>query len=288
MAASSIDVVGPRPITFTDSTGHQQSVPLSGLEVVGSKVQVSAAWQKLNVYKPAELVLISAIATAQLATGQIAPPPVATPLPAIVFSASTPGSEGNGIKVTVNTEAGGTVFKGTLDLKVAETDSYPGLTTGTDVLKAIGVDQAPAGPSDPRQGTGLVQVVAATKPGAGLPADNQVLSYKDGKALDVKAADNKTVLFLLVPRPGYGGSDLTVKVGLDPGGTSFTVTATYAPAAAVPVPITALSPLPAPLAFVIAAAAPPSGLALPPETAATVSLAGGAPGVAATGVAFTA
>lgn len=45
MAASAkVDVVGTSPISFTDSTGAQKSVPLSALKFSGSRPDIADDW----------------------------------------------------------------------------------------------------------------------------------------------------------------------------------------------------------------------------------------------------
>jgi hypothetical protein len=63
------------------------------------------------------------------------------------------------------------------------------------------------------------------------------------------------------------------------------VTAAYDSGAQASIALTDLSALPAAVSFVVTASAPPSGVAVP--FARDVPLTGGAPGIAATGVAYT-
>ncbi|HEX4245225.1 MAG TPA: hypothetical protein VHY77_06650, partial [Acidimicrobiales bacterium] len=126
--STNTDVVGPRPISFTDQHGAQRSVPLSGLEIVGSIVQVRSSWAAS--FDAADLPVIGALATSRLAAGELAAPALAPPLPAVVFKAAVPGEEGNGISVSVVTKPGPpppTVFAATLTLSASETDIYSGL-----------------------------------------------------------------------------------------------------------------------------------------------------------------
>ena len=43
-ASAAVDVVGTSPISFTDSTGAQRSVPLSALTFSGSKPDIADDW----------------------------------------------------------------------------------------------------------------------------------------------------------------------------------------------------------------------------------------------------
>jgi hypothetical protein len=284
--STSSDVVGPRPISFTDQHGGQRSVPLSGLEIVGTKVQVRSSWT--TAFDAPDLPVIAALATSRLAAGELAAPAMAPPLPAVMFKAAVAGEEGNGITVSVVTKPGPpapTVFAATLTLNAAETDTYTGLAGAADAFKTVGVDTAPTNPGDPPLGTGLVQVVASGAKADGTPkSDTYAIKTK---AVDIKAQDGTTTLFSVVPRAGYPGTEMNVVIALDPSGTTFSLTATYAPAASQDVAIDKLDTLPASLAFLVSAGDPPSGRAVPSTTSATVALTGGAPGIAASGVAFT-
>jgi hypothetical protein len=284
--STSTDVVGPRPISFTDQHGSQRSVPLSGLEIDGSKVEVRSSWTAS--FDAADLPLIAALATSRLAAGELAAPALPSPRPAVLFKAAVPGEEGNGISVAIATKPGPpapTVFAATLTLNASESDVYPGLAGAADAFKTVGVDTAPVNPGDPPRGTGLVQVVAAGAKAAGLPkSDTYPITTA---AVDIKAQDDTTTLFSVAARAGYPGSDLSVIVALDPSGTTFSLTATYAPAASHDVAIDELATLPASIAFLVTAGDPPSGRAVPSTSSATVALTGGGPGIAASGVAFT-
>lgn len=67
--------------------------------------------------------------------------------------------------------------------------------------------------------------------------------------------------------------------------TVASVTAAYDSGAQSKIDLTDLGSMPAAVSFVVTASAPPGGLAIPFER--DVSLTGGAPGIAATGVAYT-
>ena len=105
MAASTeVDVVGTAPISFTDSTGAQKSVPLSALEFSGSSPSArSGPRQGLGdrIQWPPDAKTVLAVATARLAAGELTPPPVRPPSPAIAVTATHPGPESNNIVVTV-------------------------------------------------------------------------------------------------------------------------------------------------------------------------------------------
>ena len=101
MAASAVvDVVGTSPISFTDSTGAQKSVPLSALEFSGSALQLARTpWTgSPNSSRQTRQTLL-AVATARLAAGELTPPPIRPPSPAIAVTAVHPGPESNNIVV---------------------------------------------------------------------------------------------------------------------------------------------------------------------------------------------
>jgi len=152
----------------------------------------------------------------------------------------------------------------------------------------------PRPPGDPPAGTGLVTVQSGSATGTGLPYDKQSLKVKPKTPTAVLASDNKTPLFMLVPRADYTGqgqSSIVVKVGLDQGGNTFTLTASYDAGNATTIPATQIStqpplnPLPTSVAFLVTAQTPPGGLAEP--AALPITLSGGAPGIAATGIVYT-
>jgi len=97
MAASAkIDVVGTAPISFTDSTGAQKSVPLSALTFSGSKPDIADHWTP-EFNKAADKATVLAVAAARIAAGELTPPPTRPPSAAIALTAVHPGPESNNI-----------------------------------------------------------------------------------------------------------------------------------------------------------------------------------------------
>jgi hypothetical protein len=264
------DVTGGAPLVFTDSLGAQRSVPLSAFQFNGSTVEVVSAWK--SQFTAADLVIVNALTAAKAAGGEFTPPPVVPPAPAVLFTATTAGPEGNGISLTLAPDNGG-LLDAKLTITAKEVDTYSGLAGATAAAAAIGVDVAgpPPGPA------------AGSIGPAGLPKDGQTLSVKAATA--VLATDGTTTLFKLVARSGYTGTGIPVTVKLDAGGTTFTVQATYDAGVNPPVTVTGLGALPGPIAFLVTAKAPPSGYALPVSS--TIALSGGAPGIQATGTVYT-
>ena len=94
----------------------------------------------------------------------------------------------------------------------------------------------------------------------------------------------------MLPRADYAGSGgLSFAVHLDTSGPTFTIEATYdSSKESGPDPkitILTLDGLPAPVAYLVAATAPPAGAALP--AAGSVALTGGGSGLAASGLLYT-
>jgi hypothetical protein len=288
MAAAPVDVVGSSPITFTGSQGQQRFVPLSALQFSGSAIGLKPSWAAAFDGKETETLIT--LATAYASAGELTPPPVPPPSPAVLVTAAVAGSESNDIRVTVTPDAGtGLATKVKFDAKAV--DTYAGLTSAKSAAKAIGVNAATGDPNDPPAGTGVLVVKAPPAPATF--DDSKLPIAQNGNVtsagIDVKAADS-TVLFTLLPRGGYAASGgLTFSLTLGDGGTRFTITATYdsklESGEQAKVGVGDLGSLPAQVAFLIAASAPPSGALLP--TAATTQLSGGGPGLAANALLYT-
>ena len=277
---STVDVTGHSPLSFTNASGAQRGVPLSALEFVGSDVKLKSAWA--SKFSNAEQTTLLALAATLAAGGQLVPPPVAAPMPAISFTAAALGPEGNNITVTVAPDAGA-VLKAQVKITAKEVDTYAGLTDAKAAAMAVGVDTSTGKPGDPPEGSGLVKVKASGALGTGLPKDGQNLTVKS--ATNVLAADGTSTLFTLVPRAGAPSAGIPVKISVDSGTSTFSVQASCDTGSQPKVAMTNLGSLAAPVKFLVTASAPSSGLARP--MAGDVQLSGGAHGVAATGVAYT-
>ena len=284
MAVASVDVVGTTPISFTNSEGAQTVVPLSALEFAGSDLRVKAAWTA--VFDASEKTTLLALARARAAIGELTPPPSPPPRPALAFTATHVGPEGNGIVVTAAPDPG-PPLTATIAISAAETDTWPGLATGADAAMAIGVDAPTGTAGDPEAGTGLVVVkqgsvgasVKRAKAGSGV--------LKKATGVDIKDLDD-AVIFTLLPRADYVGKDgLSYAITVD--GSNFTVSATYdstkEAGAQAKVTIQTLGDVPDQVAYLVTASAPPSGAALP--VAGSAPLSGGSDGLAANGLLYT-
>ena len=246
---------GKAPITFSDSLGAQRAVPLSAFTFNGSTIALNSTWT--SVFTAQDQAILLALANAKVTAGELTPPPVIPPQPAIIFTAAVAGPQGNGITVTVTADPP-PLATAQLLITATETDTYSGLADATAAENQIGVDAAVVG--GPPVGTGVVMLKSGAATAAGLPKDGQSLKVKT--ATTVLAADGSTTLFTLVPRAGDGGPGIPVTVNLDPSGTTFTLTASY-DANNTSTKVSAengLGSLPASVAFLIAAQAPPRGL----------------------------
>lgn len=279
MAGASLHVTGTRPMSFTDSTGAQRFVPLSALELDGSEVKLKASWA--SSFSAPDATILLALAGERAASGDLKPPPVTPPVPAIAFTARTAGPESNGIVVTVTPDPG-PPLTATIAIAAKEVDAYGGLTGAKHAAQVIGVDTPTGNPGDPPAGTGLVRVKASANLTAALPKDGQVLSVK--AATPVLAPDD-TTLFTLLPRDGYTGTGIAVTIAVDAVAKTFTLHATHDSGPQPKVTLQTLDQLAAPVKFLVSAGAPPGGLA--PPAASTVPLSGGGLGIKATGVAYT-
>jgi hypothetical protein len=283
MAANTVDVAGHTPLSFTDSSGAQRFVPLSAFEFVGSDIQLKTAWA--TEFNNADQQILLAIAGARAAGGELVPPPVTPPAPAVTFTAAVAGTEGSGITVGVTPDPGSTtVLDAKAEITAQETDVYSSLVDATAAGQMIGVDVPGGSFVDAPVGTGLVRLKASQSPGDGLPKDGQSLTVKAAGA-NVLAADGSATLFTLVPRPGAPSGGVAVTVAVDSVAGTFTLTATFDAGSQPQIDLTDLDSLPAPVAFLVEASAPPGGLRIP--TAGDVQLTGGSPGIAATGIAYT-
>ncbi|WP_125776059.1 hypothetical protein [Antribacter gilvus] len=280
------DVIGSSPISFTDAQGSQRFVPLSALQIDGSALAVKSGWAAQ--LEPSEIATLLEVATARLAGGEISSPPVPAPQPALLVSAKHAGPEGNGITATV-TVSDDPPLEADLHLAVVQTNTYAGLATAKAAAQAIGVEKDPVAPGDPPRGTGLVVVKSSSvDASAALPkAGTQKKAKLDDTGLKVVDKDDKA-LFTLVPAADYTGADgLTAQVTVED--DTFTVEITYdsskEASADAPFSLADLT-LPPRAAYVVGVSAPPSGAGLPKPG--SVTLTGGAPGLTADGLLYTA
>lgn len=285
MATDTVDVIGSTPLSFTNAQGGQSVVPLSALQFSGSEITIKTAWTA--AFDASEQVTLLALAKAKAAVGELSPPPVPPPTPALGFTAKHLGPEGNAITVTSVTEKGKPTLTSTIALAVVQTNSFSGLADGSAAAHKLGVNTPTGTPGDPPAGTGLVVVKqGSTGASTKVPVASTAVLVKN-TGVNLKDSDDKTVC-TVQPRADYvgkGGLSYAVTVQ----GATFTITATYDSAkedgVQAPVTLLTLGDLAAPVAYLVSASAPPRGAALPADSSTTLS--GGAPGLAATGLAYT-
>jgi hypothetical protein len=278
MATSTVDVTGQTPLSFTDANGAQRFIPLSAFEFSGSKVELKSDWA--SEFTSAEQTILLALATAKAAAGELTPPPVVPPLAAVLFTAAVEGPEGNNITVAVTPDAG-TALTAKVKVNATESDTYTGLADADAAANAIGFDNPGAGQ---RQGTALVMLKESQAINAGMLPKAQTLAVK-AAGVDVIGSDNSTKLFNLVPRSGAPSAGIPVTITVDSTANTFDLQASYDAGNSTKIALSPLDPLPASVAYVVTATAPPGGIAMP--TTGNVQLSGGADGVAATGTAYT-
>ena len=229
MAASAkVDVVGTAPISFTDSTGAQKSVPLSALTFSGSKPDIADDWAP-EFNRAPDKTTVLAVAAARITAGELTPPPTRPPSPAIAVTAVQPGRESYNIVVAVTVKPGpdpSQPLSANLEFRATETDTYTGLRTATEAAEAIGVETSPG--SAPA-GAGLVMVKSGSVAAADTLPVNQAPALTP-TGFDVKDANSATLFSVVPARPVPSGSDgLSVDVRQDQSGTTFTVTVLVLP-----------------------------------------------------------
>jgi hypothetical protein len=291
--AATTAVVGSSPISFTNSNGEQQVIPLTALAFNGSQLQLKDDWKPPNTnITNSDQTILLALAQARVAVGELTPPPAPAPAPALAFTAAHIGPETNGITVTsAIAKQGDSPLTTTFAVTATETDTWSGLDSGDIAAQTIGVDTPPTKQGDPPAGTGLI-VVVNTSLGASskIPAKASSGTLKKATPVDLTDADGKVVC-AIAPRADYDGTGgLSYAVTIDPSGTTFTVTATYDSSKETgtqnPVTVLTLSSLPKQAAYLVTASAPATG-ALVPADKSSVQLSGGAPGLAAKGLLYT-
>lgn len=285
MATATADVIGSTPLSFTNSAGAQQVIPLSALEFNGSDIRLKTAWQA--VLDAGEQTTLLSLAKARAAVGELTPPPIPPPTPAINVTAAHSGPEGNGITVTVAVEKDVPALEAEITLSAVEVDTWAMLTDGDAAAFKIGVDAPTGVDGDPPGATGLIAVKKGSTGASTKPAVASSGVLKKATGVDLKDEDAAVVCTIL-PRADYVGKDgLSYAVTVQ--GSTFTVTATYDSTKEAgtqdPVTLLTLGDAAAPVAYLVSVGAPPRGAALPADSSAQLS--GGAAGLPASGLLYT-
>jgi hypothetical protein len=285
MATATADVNGSTPLSFTNSAGAQQVIPLSALEFNGSDIRLKTAWQA--VLDAGEQTTLLSLAKARAAVGELTPPPIPPPTPAISVTAAHSGPEGNGITVTVAVEKDVPALEAEITLSAVEVDTWAMLTDGDAASFKVGVDAPTGVDGDPPGATGLIAVKKGSTGASTKPAVASSGVLKKATGVDLKDEDAAVVCTIL-PRADYVGKDgLSYAVTVQ--GSTFTVTATYDSTKEAgtqdPVTLLTLGDTAAPVAYLVSVGAPPRGAALPANSSAQLS--GGAAGLPASGLLYT-
>ncbi len=285
MASATADVIGSTPLSFTNASGGQQAVPLSALEFNGSAISLKTAWQ--SAFDAGEQTTLLALAKARAAVGELSPPAVPPPAPALALAATHAGPQGNGITVTAAVEKDVPALEAEITLSAVEVDTWEGLADGDAAAFKIGVDAPTGADGAPPGATGLIAVKTGSTGATTEPpvASSGVLK----KATDVELKDkNGKLVCKIAPRADYAGKD-GLSYAVTRQGATFTVTATYDSAkeagTQAPVTLLTLDKVAAPVAYVVSVSAPPRGAALPADSSAQLS--GGAAGLAAGSLLYT-
>ncbi len=280
-----VDVVGSQPLSFTNTNGEQMVVPLSALEFSGGQPQLKTTWATAVPLLAGSETVINKLAQALAAAGALTPPPTPPPAPALAFTAAHTGPETNGITVGATTTPGtGGPLTTQITITATETDTWSGLGSGDNAAQTIGVDKLPTATGDPHAGTGLIVVVSGSQ-GPGIAAASKG-TLQQGKTADLLESDGQTKVCTIAPRADYTGTaPLNYTVAPDASGMTFAVTASYDSGAGSPITVLTLSSLPAPVAYLVTASAPPTGAVVPANNS-SVQLSGGATGIAAAGLLY--
>ena len=168
MTTATVEVVGTSPLSFTDSTGAQQFVPLSALEFECSKIKLRSGWA--GSFDAAEAMRLLAVA-AMPRRGRRAH---AAADPAACDPADGIPARRRDEQHHRHRHPGRRPLTATMTVNAVEVDSYHGLDSAATAAKTIGVDVSLGTQNTPPAGTGVVAIKASpvSAPKA-LPADNQ-------------------------------------------------------------------------------------------------------------------
>jgi hypothetical protein len=285
MATATAEVIGSTPLSFANSSGAQEIVPLSAFEFSGSDIRLKTAWQAF--FDPGEQTALLAVAKARAATGELTLPPVPPPAPALALTAAHAGPEGNGITVKVSVEKDAPTLEAEITLSAVEVDTWAGLADGDAAAHRIGVDAPSGADGSPPGATGLIAVKTGSTGASTKPAVAKSGVLKKTTDVDLKDEDGKVVCTIR-PRADYAGKDgLSFEVTQQ--GATFTIAVTYDSTKEAgtqnPVTLLSLGNVAVPVAYVVSVGAPPRGAALPADSSAQLS--GGAAGLKAGGLLYT-
>lgn len=273
-------VIGNGPLTFTDSSGRQISIPLSVLtfDSSGSLVVDKKKWTPPANEESLITNLLNYLVTNQLVT----PISSASPKPAMVVNAAIPGAAGNHILIKIDykpTKLDPDPTKVTFDVTVTQKDIYSGLKTST-VIDVLGSNKPKA-----EKQFGLVRVVDGSIADPNLlPDDSKPFELKlpaspppNSASVDITDKASKKVFTLEASQPGKDGELITVSFSdVKVTEKTFTLTAQWQKQI-TGVSIGNVQQKFADLSYLVTVALPPSGIFSIPADDST-SLSGGADG----------
>lgn len=228
-------VTGNGPFEFTSATGKQISIPLTAFSFdANNNLVVDAAWQALTQAAPGSVFLAYA-----LKEGIIAPAPLASPFPAMIFRAADPGSGGNNIAVTI---AVSTVVSSPptddptlvpFDITVTETDVYSGLTAAT-IESVLGSRTTAGATVVTGSAPGLVKILHGSVDPNGAPFAKSGNLSRSPAVLNADETGSPALVFTLIAKKDSSDSTLThVAIAPNtssppgPGGETFSLQATW-------------------------------------------------------------
>jgi hypothetical protein len=255
--------LGTGPVSFLDQHQNQQEIPLSAIVFDANGVDASQ-WPGYSANQD----LIKALLTQMVSAGLLAPN-TQTPLtPGLTIQAVQSGISGNSTSVTF---ADPTASQGTMTITVAGTEVYPGLTP-TTIGTALGTTASAA--------TGLVYVqsVASGNPMPQTPFSGSISGSSETCAVP-EAGSAGDAFTLAATDSAYTG--ISISIMLDSSGTTFTLTVSGSKTVkgVTVANLGTTNPFSLLVTFTVAPSAPP-------PASATVTLTGGATGVAATADVF--
>lgn len=203
------------PISFLDGNAAQQEIPLSDIYFDANGPNASK-WLSLGS-NSTNAGLVNALLAQLAAQSLLTPGTQTTPTPALTIKATEPGTTGNVIQVTISNVS---ASAGTMTMRVAATEVYPGLTTAT-IADALGTSTATA--------NGLVYLQSNDNQPPTAVNDQSLgagLTYTVPQAAN--AADTAFVLAAADSGDAADAANISITVAPDPlPATSFTLTSSW-------------------------------------------------------------
>jgi|SRR6516165_2007754 hypothetical protein len=119
--------LGAGPVSFINSNGSQQEIPLSAISFGPAGVNASA-WPEWSTTSAADQAVVTALLSNLVAQGLLVKGTQTAASPSLTITAVTPGTEGNMITVTFSNVSSSA---GTVTVMLNATEVYAGLTPAT-------------------------------------------------------------------------------------------------------------------------------------------------------------